>query len=292
MDHKEDQGNYLIYATANEGSFLADIQNIAQMASFDPGVGLVRLYIVVSDVGRKKENSATQFASIANYLIDLCPWLELRAIIKKGNIGRDFSSVKVGIDEIKKEASNSDYILIRNRSSVGPLCKNWYVSYKNLFNSEPKIGLVGNSVNLAHHPSIQRNKLAPHVQTYVYFSSFKVLDFYRKGFPGITENDRLDVINFGEIELSRLIMDQGFIIKCLNWPDKKFGNNIPLDPLLPLNDIKKKLTGLPFLHRKGIKPIPRLLAYISMLLKKRKILKKLKEYNDKIGITESTLFYD
>lgn len=258
--------NFLIYVTANEGNFLADFYNFYLMTKYRPGVDNIELIVVVSDVIRDS-NSEKAFLRIMEYLSTQTPSINLNSVIKKGNIGRDFSSVKIALDEISSFAKPEDYVMIRNRSSIGPLQDNWYQRFINIFHSDEKIGLVGNTINLIHHPKIRKNELAPHIQTYVFLSLFSVFNSLRENFPGMNENDRLKVIEHGEIGLSSTLLEAGYLIKCLYWPKILFGKTISIPESLPQKDIKKEVSRLPFRHRKSIGWLQKLFLNISIRLK-------------------------
>lgn len=246
---------FLIYTTANETDYSVDYANISAMCKLHPGVDKVYLFIVVSKVDGVWKDDKIAF-SVLRKMIEKCNWLELRDVIFKTNIGRDFSSAQIGLKEVAKFANSEDEVMIRNRSAYGPFTRNWYIQFSKLLNSQAQIGLVGNTINLTgHHKSIYNpGEELTHVQTYVYLSRFAILKEFIKDFPGVKETDRLDLINYGELHLSKLIIRRNYFLACLLWPDHLFGNEKQLDCQLPKEDMKQKVLGLPFEHRKsGIK---------------------------------------
>ena len=155
-----------------------------------------------------------RFLSKTQKIFKRCTWIELIAILTKGNVGRDLSSAKAGLDEISNYAKANDAVMVRNRSSIGPFKKNWYSNYLEMLDKSPNIGLVGNTINLTHHPDLHAGKISPHVQTYLYLSTYAILDRLRLEFPGMNESNRLGLISNGEIALSMKIMEMGYVISC------------------------------------------------------------------------------
>lgn len=245
------RSHFLIYVTADEQDHSVDLRNFNLMSRLHPGVQKVRLFIVVSKINGSREKEE-KFIAMSHDILQRSRWIELEGILTKGNIGRDLSSAKIGLDEISNYACPDDSVLIRNRSSIGPFKKNWYLDYLDLLDSKENVGLVGNTINLKHHPDVNPDKIAPHVQTYLYLSSFYVLDKMRGNFPGIYEVDRLRIISDGEIAISEKIMEMGYQIVSLLWPVKYFGTNIEIDESLPKKDMKVVAKGLPFMHRYGL----------------------------------------
>ena len=241
---------FLIYLTANDSkTYHADIQNFLDMAKYDPGVGMIDLYLVISVVRK-----FTLFDRLIFNLIlrstGKCKWLNIQKIILKENKGRDFSSAEAGLKEISKEAEEDDFILIRNRSSIGPFHNNWYKTYITQFEANPGTGLVGSTINLNDHYT--RNKLhnVAHVQTYIYFSQWRYFLTLLMDFPGHKVFKHDDAILFGEIELSQRLLSQGLKISSLQKPsmviDLSNQNHKEQFDNIPFIDFK----DLPIIHKK------------------------------------------
>lgn len=241
---------FLIYTTANETDFLVDYVNILKMCEFKPGVAKVEVVFVVSevDLGNQKSNIALGYIK---RLLDASDWLELKGVFFKSNIGRDFSSAQYGLQVISNMASDEDVVMIRNRSAYGPFKNDWFSTYVEFFDSIESFGLIGNTMNQSGHSKLEyaKNEITCHVQTYLYLSVFGILKKLIEDFPGVYESNRIQLISKGELGLSRKIMDEGFVIGCIFWPDYPFGNSIYNYPDLPQGDIKNQILGLPFEHR-------------------------------------------
>ncbi len=242
--------NYLIYCTANDTNFLLDTYNIYKMSRLHPGIDKINLVVVISDLNQINKWESV-FLRILNNLINKSPWINLIGVFKKGNQGRDFSSFKIGLEQLNGVASKNDFVLIRNRSSVGPEKENWYSCYCQLISS--KIGLVGNTINLIGYPKgSTKDKILPHVQTYMFLSKYEVLHSILDQFPATNETERDLIIENGEITLSKIVMSKGYEITCYHWKNVSIGPNWQDDNTLPKKDVKEHTRNLPFIHRKAL----------------------------------------
>lgn len=221
-----DQHCYLIYSTANDDSmYIDDFLNFDDMARFDSGMPLINIIVAVSQV--KPFSKADMLTlSLLRWRAESSSRLKIVKIILKGNIGRDFSSVKSGLDLLRYIAKKDDYILVRNRSSYGPVSNDWYKVFLQQYLEFPTTGLVGSTISLKGHPSMSNPEGAIHVQSYCYFSQWQYLEKLVDDFPGVRSLNRISTIVDGEIELSRRIMNNGLYISCLNWPGVLFDSSM------------------------------------------------------------------
>lgn len=240
---------FVAYLTANEQNFLVDISNIYLMTKYQPGVPKIELFIAISEVSTRKISDSK--LELLKAMVDKCPWMNLKKVFYKGNTGRDFSSAQMCIQEILKDAQESDMILVRNRSSIGPFRSNWYTEYSNLFENGKNIGLVGNTINLAKNLREKGLILTTHIQTYLYLSSAGFFSTLIAEFPGVGETNRKAVILNGELGLSKQVIDLDRSITCLHWKEEMFNHEHPSSNLLPPRDVKKRVRGLPFIHRES-----------------------------------------
>jgi hypothetical protein len=164
---------YLAYLTANDsGLFIADYLNFRHMVRFPPGVRRVIVYVAVSVTKPLSQGDYLALEELAT-LTEQCDWLDVRRILLKGNVGRDFSSAEACLQAIAEEASPEDYVMVRNRSAYGPQRENWYRDYVDQFERFSDTGLVGSTINFTCHLPVQG--LTTHVQTYAYLSTWKLL---------------------------------------------------------------------------------------------------------------------
>jgi hypothetical protein len=218
----DNRRQYLIYVTANDDdTYLNDFLNFDDMARFPSGVSHLDVVIAVSQVKPFSEVDKMVFRML-RWRIERTKHLNVSNIIFKGNVGRDFSSVKVCLDSLKNIAKDDSFILVRNRSSYGPVCRNWFSAFSEQYSKHPDMGLVGSTISLSGHPTTPNPEGAIHIQSYCYFSQWCRFKNLIDDFPGSRSLDRISTIVDGEIELSRRIMANGLKIACLNWPDTYF----------------------------------------------------------------------
>ncbi len=247
---------YLIYSTANDDPmYVDDFFNFDDMARFHPGVPMVNIIVVVSQVILFSK-SDTLALSLLRWRAESSGRLKVVEIIFKGNVGRDFSSVKCGLNLLQNSAKKDDSVMVRNRSSYGPTSKDWYKVFSRQYLKFKNTGLVGCTISLKGHPSMTNPEGAIHVQSYCYFSHWQHLENLTDDFPGVRSLNRISTIVDGEIELSKRIMNNGLYISCLNWPDAVFDSSMLNCPSNfecgPVENIQK----IPFrykIHRKSFR---------------------------------------
>jgi len=143
---------HLAYLTANDRSdFIADYLHFRNMARRCPGVPHVEITIAVSRV-RPFSAAYTRALDGLVRCAAASPWLSVRAVIWKGNVGRDFGSTQACLKSIAEVATVQDYVMVRNRSAYGPLTDSWYSAYIEQYEKHPATGLVGSTINLIGHP--------------------------------------------------------------------------------------------------------------------------------------------
>lgn len=236
--------HFLAYLTANDRShYQADFLNFFHMTRHHPGVPRVSMWIAVS---RVRPFDATDHAAIAGLLrmAAKCPWLDVQGVLWKGNVGRDFSSAEACLRTIAEQASDDDYVLVRNRSACGPSQPGWYEQYVAQYERFPKTGLVGSTINFIGHPLRPVPGPTTHVQTYAYLSQWRHLAPLLGAYPGARCVDRLELINEGEIGLSRHMLERGLGLSCLYWPGELFTASRLSAPHLPQVDVKRQASTI------------------------------------------------
>ena len=112
---------FVAYLTANESStFHFDYFNLLNMLKHDPGVRHIHLYLAISIVKKMTGYQRKIFGAILQ-AANKCRWMTCEAVILKSNTGRDFSSLLQCLMELRGKANSDDFILVRNRSSRGPV---------------------------------------------------------------------------------------------------------------------------------------------------------------------------
>lgn len=243
--------HFLAYATANESwRFFWDLLNFRQLASFDPGVAQVDMYIAVSEVVPRSEADYRALARLCR-IVESNPRIRVRKISFKPNAGRDFSSWHHCLSAIVAECSPIDYVLCINRSAYGPLGRDWYARFVGQLERGPRIALCGNSINFEGHerpPGPEHT----HVQSYAFLGRPHLLAQHFAGLPGLLASTRAHAIEDGEIALSKSLLRQGYGITSLAWPARVFFEHCAHDPALPQVNISFDLETTPYRHwRRG-----------------------------------------
>jgi hypothetical protein len=239
--------HYLAYLTANDQElFLADYLNFRHMVRFPPGVPSVIVYVAMSAA---KPLRATDYLALEALmeLASTCEWLEVRRVLLKGNVGRDFSSAEACLQAIAEEAWADDYVMVRNRSAHGPLRDNWYRDYADQLERFSATGLVGSTIDFRSHLPV--SGVQTHVQTYAYLSTWKHLQPLAAEFPAARCLAREDLITQGELGLSRNFLERGLGLSCLYWPWEQFTRERPSADYLPQVDTKRASCSLPLRYK-------------------------------------------
>lgn len=241
---------FVVYLTANDTPFFHDDYfNLLNMCRHDPGVKQIHLYVAVSQVEEFNHFQKRLLGTILKQA-ENCKWLTCEGVILKTNIGRDFSSLQSSLLAMQGNASDEDFILVRNRSSRGPFSAQWYKKYVVLQSSKPGIGLVGSTINLNDHYTRGRKQNSSHVQTYAFLSQWKYLAPLLKNFPGIKAVTHVDAIIHGEIELSQMILNAEAKITSLQKPDMILDIHSQNDPVQSKFASQLDFRDIPIIHRK------------------------------------------
>lgn len=242
---------FLIYMTANEKNYITDFRNFKRIASHNAGCSNVFLILVVSEVKTKStydEKITKALCSIAMKNPQLCGC----SVIFKPNKGRDFSSALCAMNFIVKFVGQQDaHCLFVNRSAIGPLKDNWFAEFlEQLELTGSRIaGITVNQSGL-NGAKVTCNNL--HVQTYAYMCKKSFFQTLLDKFPGVDRETKEDLIVYGEIELSRMALQNGGKISCLAWPNITFPSEDQQGNWIPKDDIKREVKNLPYLHRTNI----------------------------------------
>jgi len=248
-DQPRTRRHHLIYVTANDQrNFSIDYLNFRNMIARHPGVPRVDITIAISRVRPWSKGNEMEMGALVG-AAEAAPWLAVRAVIWKGNVGRDFSSTEACLQSLVGIAEADDFVMVRNRSAYGPFTDDWYSAYVDQFEKHPGTGLVGNTINLTGPPTMPAGEDGRHVQTYIYLSRWKHLAPLAASYPGRRCLDNASAILDGELGLNRKIMAAGLDISCLYWPERTFGLATADDPALPRKDIKAQVESLPFRYK-------------------------------------------
>jgi hypothetical protein len=241
--------HYLLYATANDSSFMIkDFKNAFLLWVSKPGVARVSILVSVALV-KKPGIILKSFVGMVALLFKNHSAYKLDGIYFRDNKGRDFGSYAFLWRKIKERIGKDDFVFFQNRSAYGPMRNGWYCIYINVFMKHPHTGICGTTINLKDH-SHRSQDVKQHVQTYAFLCRKGSLESIDDVFPGENEKTRICTIINGEIELSQVIMRNGFTISCLEEPEKIVCNNgdvsLPPDYADAKTNPKRKH---PFVHK-------------------------------------------
>jgi hypothetical protein len=144
------------------------------------------------------------------------PFVE--AVHFRGNDGQDFGAYDLGYQLLRRQGHRGD-VLFMNSSVSGPHEDGWLLKYRDQFRRHPNVGLCGIGMN-SHDTTDGDGPFAPHVQSYFLYTNMSVLE-HAIG-PRLFEEgpqDKVDVIRRGEIGVSERVLDAGYSITSLTFPE-------------------------------------------------------------------------
>jgi hypothetical protein len=145
----------------------------------------------------------------------------IEAVHFRGNQGQDFGAYDFGYQLLRRQGHSGD-VLFMNSSVSGPHEDGWLLKYRDQFRRHPNVGLCGIGLN-SHDTTDGDGPFAPHVQSYFLYTNMAVLE-HAIG-PHLFEQDardkldKLDVIRRGEIGISERVLDAGYSITSLTFPE-------------------------------------------------------------------------
>jgi hypothetical protein len=258
--------HFLLYATANDKkNYLEDIINFYNLARYDTGVGKVKMYVAISEVNTPNHRDFRLIENIKKCFVNH-PWIDLKSIFFKSNLGRDFSSYQQLVGKASG-ISNSidDYVFFRNRSARGPFEDGWFLRFINQFEVFDNNAICGNTINM-YSKNTHISDIVPHVQSYAFMSTMRYLNMLKGEFPGINETTRLNVIANGEIALSQFFLIKGLKITSLNEKQVSIGNelNNEIRSKTNINPKCQLSAGLPFYHYQDIRMRDKVLSFFKI----------------------------
>lgn len=144
------------------------------------------------------------------------PFIE--AVHFRGNEGQDFGAYDFGYQLLRRQGHGGD-VLFMNSSVSGPHEDGWLLKYRDQFRRHPNVGLCGIGMN-SHDTTEGDGPFAPHVQSYFLYTNMSVLE-HAIG-PRLFEQgaqEKVDVIRRGEIGVSERVLDAGYSITSLTFPE-------------------------------------------------------------------------
>ena len=173
--------------------------------------------------------------------IEICDHLPqeydfIKQVLHHNNQGSDLGAYDAGYQYLKASDYDGD-VLFMNTSLSGPSQDYWLLKYHTLFHKHQDVGLCGISLN-SHDTNIINNPpFKPHVQSFFLYTTMKAL---KKVFPanldGYNSQNKLEIIENGEIGMSQRILDAGYSIVCYNFPF--FFYKSGMEWIIPLGDLR------------------------------------------------------
>jgi hypothetical protein len=155
-------------------------------------------------------------------------------ILFRENQNQDIGAYDYFISLLRESGHKGDVVFI-NSSCRGPEEKEWLEKYKKLFYKNKETGISGISIN-SHHIS----EFYPHVQSFLIYTNMSVLDsvfpFGFLGENGSKQLDKKDLIELGELGISKSILDSGYGISCSSFPEFYYKKGFDWD--MPEGDVR------------------------------------------------------
>ncbi|MDA9555549.1 hypothetical protein N9R54_04870 [Pelobium sp.] len=148
--------------------------------------------------------------TISDYEIGLKEKYKYLEVIPVTNVGMDFRGYSKIIELHSNEANS--YVLLLN-SSVEASQVDFLDDYLNYMDKNPSIGLLGISYSTIFFQTLIRNNFKPHVQSYFLLTTLDVMKEvikYNGCFPGKNISNKLLLIRYGEVRLSKIIEKLGY----------------------------------------------------------------------------------
>lgn len=235
------------YATANDDKYYYnDLKNLLRLKKVAPGVNSIYLYISISKV-RELGSYDKFFVWFVKRCFRHHKIITLQSITFKTNVGRDFSSYNLMLEKVKQDSQRDDFVFFQNRSGFGPLKPNWYLDFIEQFEKFKNTAFVGSTISFLDFPLRSNRTDLPHVQTYAFLSKISILKLLENGFPGQNRRERSQIICDGEIGLSQMLLNDGFGISCMEWPESFI--NLNSEPIMKLDPRGKVEKEHQFLHK-------------------------------------------
>ena len=166
----------------------------------------------------KRQNNESTYLCLKNI------YPSLKEVYFRNNDGFDIGAYAFGLKKLQLTGYEGDVVLM-NSSVSGPSQSGWLLKYHSLFHSAPDIGLCGCSLN-SRNTNITPAPFMPHVQSFFLYSKMKIFqDLFPQGLSGANiQDDKIQLILEGEIEISTRILNSGYSICCSSFPNFLYRN--------------------------------------------------------------------
>lgn len=137
----------------------------------------------------------------------------------KDNVGQDIGAYNYGYQLLKQEKFDG-CVVFMNSAVEGPNEDGWLLKYANQFSQRNDVGFCGVTIN-PKTKNLVVNDFCPHVQSFFIYTNMSVLQHvFPENLSGYNiYNDRLALILNGEIGLSKAVLEAGYCITSIAFPD-------------------------------------------------------------------------
>jgi hypothetical protein len=154
----------------------------------------------------------------------------------RNNKGLDIGAYDFAYNILLRDGYEGE-ILFMNSSVSGPIKNNWLLKYIHQFQTHDGLGLCGITLN-SHNTSRSPSCFAPHVQSFFILSRMGILKHALGStlMPNQNTMDKREVIEHGEIAISTSVLNSGYAINALMFPNFAYRRGDLWQ--LPLGDIR------------------------------------------------------
>lgn len=221
---------------------------LESMANYDPGLTF-NCTLIINGANEASENSHYclprpafphyQTNSKKTYLDLAEKYPFINEVLFRDNSGFDIGAYDFGINRLRQKNYNGDVLLMN--SSVAPSSTDgWLEKYHRLFYKYERAGLCGIFLN-SHNTCLKPPLFSPHVQSFFLFTNMEVLNMaIPRGLQlsALTQSNKDELVEQGEIGISRKILDAGFGIIASTFPEFIYFNGS--DWNIPEGDIRSQ----------------------------------------------------
>lgn len=177
----------------------------------------IRHYLLPNKYSNERVNWYEEKKALYEALVKKYPFVA--RVIFKDNTGQDIGAYNRGYQLLKKANFHGDVVFM-NSALEGPNEDNWLLKYKQQFLKRNDTGLCGITIN-PKTKNLVENDFSPHVQSFFLYTNMGVLQqVFPANLSGYNvKNDRLSLILQGEIGISKAVLEAGYSITSLSFPD-------------------------------------------------------------------------
>ncbi len=160
----------------------------------------------------------------------------IKSVTFRGNDGMDIGAYNDIYSKLVAEGCDG-HILFMNSSVLAPKREGWLKSYQAVFDRSVSLGACGISMN-SHNTNLSPPEFMPHIQSFFIYTSFNVMEkVFPNAFPtGGNTQDKITLIESGEIGISTALLESGYGITSMAFPDFEYNKGDKW--LIPEGDLR------------------------------------------------------